>query len=39
MENNVTLASSDANRSGTATIDGSRLTLKTGSDTLIFDRE
>jgi hypothetical protein len=35
----VTLAGSDANKSGTATIDGSRLTLKTDSDTLIFDQE
>lgn len=36
---NVTLASSGANKFATATIDGSRLTLKTESDTLIFDRE
>jgi len=35
----VTLAGSDANKSGTATIDGSRLTFKTDSDTLIFDQE
>jgi hypothetical protein len=36
---NVTLASSGANKFASATIDGSRLTLKTESDTLIFDRE
>jgi len=36
---NVTLASSGANKFGTATIDGPRLTVKTESDTLIFDRE
>lgn len=36
---NVTLASSGANKFATATIDGSRLTIKTESDTLIFDRE
>jgi hypothetical protein len=36
---NVTLASSGANKFATVTIDGSRLTLKTESDTLIFDRE
>jgi hypothetical protein len=35
----VTLASSGANKFASATIDGSRLTLKTESDTLIFDRE
>jgi len=35
----VTLASSGAGKSGTATIGGSRLTLKTDGDTLIFDRE
>ncbi|HEX7578203.1 MAG TPA: hypothetical protein VF430_09220, partial [Verrucomicrobiae bacterium] len=36
---NVTLASSGANKFASAAIDGSRLTLKTESDTLIFDRE
>jgi uncharacterized membrane protein required for colicin V production len=36
---NLTLASSGANKSATATIDGSRLTLKMESDILIFDRE
>jgi uncharacterized membrane protein required for colicin V production len=35
----VTLASSGANKFASATIDSSRLTLKTESDTLIFDRE
>jgi len=36
---NVSLASSGANKFAAATIDGPRLTLKTGSDTFIFDRE
>jgi uncharacterized membrane protein required for colicin V production len=35
----VTLAGNGANKPASATIDGSRLTLKTDSDTLIFDRE
>ena len=35
----VTLASSGANKFSSAMIDGSRLTLKSASDTLIFDRE
>ena len=35
----VTLASSGVNKFATATIDGSRLTLQTESDTFIFDRE
>ena len=35
----VTLGSSGANKAGTATTDGSHLTLQTGSDTYIFDRE
>ena len=36
---NVTLASGGANKFASAAIDGSRITLKTESDTLIFDRE
>jgi len=36
---NVTLASGGANKFAAATIDGPRLTLKTESDTWIFDRE
>jgi len=36
---NVTLASSGANKFAAATIDGTRLTIKTESDTFIFDRE
>ncbi len=35
----VTLTSSGANKFASATIDGSQLTLKTDSDTLVFDRE
>jgi hypothetical protein len=35
----ATLTGSGAGKSGTAKIDGSQLTLKTDSDTLIFDRE
>jgi hypothetical protein len=35
----VTLASNGANKFASATIDGSRLTLKTDSETMIFDRE
>ena len=35
----VTLAGSGAGKSGIATIDGSRLTIKTDGDTWIFDRE
>ena len=36
---NVTLTSSGANKFAAATIDGPRLTLKTDSETWIFDRE
>jgi hypothetical protein len=36
---NVTLASSGANKFAAATIDGPRLTVKTESETWIFDRE
>jgi uncharacterized membrane protein required for colicin V production len=36
---NATLASNGAKKFAAATIDGPRLTLKTESDTLIFDRE
>jgi hypothetical protein len=35
----VTLAGSGAGKSGNATIDGSRLTIKADSDTWVFDRE
>jgi len=35
----VTLAGSGSGKSGIATIDGLRLTIKTDSDTWIFDRE
>lgn len=35
----LSFASGGQNKSGTATIDGSRLTLVLGTDTLIFDRE
>lgn len=35
----VTLANGGANKAGTATVDGSRLTLQTAGDTYIFDRE
>jgi hypothetical protein len=35
----LTLTSSGAGKPGTATIDGSRLTFKTDSDTFVFDRE
>jgi uncharacterized membrane protein required for colicin V production len=34
----VTLSGSSGNKSGTATIDGTRLTLKLGGDSLMFDR-
>ena len=35
----LSLANNGANKSGTAMIDGSRLTIKMDGDTLIFDRE
>ena len=35
----MTLSSGGANKSATATIDGSRLTIKTDNDTFVFDRK